>query len=314
MSSVSVFMIRSKAFPIPVLLCGLYLLVGHAAVAQSGLDPEPTAPPKPAILAVTAHPDDEGLFAATIYRLAVELGARVEVALITDGAGGYRYSSLAERIYGVELTDPEIAREYLPAIRKQELLRGGQWVGIRNYHFLDQTDSGYTQDPDSILAEVWDGTFVLERLTAIMRDGNFDFVFTHLPRENTHGHHKSASMLATRAAAALGAQRPVVFGSWIANKDDSTEITHQALDRYPITATTTAKAAWSFDRTRGLGFDGRLNYKIPVNWLIAEHKSQGTMQLLTNDGDMEQFWIYAENPPDATERANALFKLVNTFD
>ncbi len=313
-------MIRSKG-PRIFVVCGILALLGvcstHTVVsasAQSNPTPIEQSDDRPAVLVVTAHPDDEGLFAATIYRLAVELGCRVEVALITDGAGGYRFSTLAERIYGLELTNPEVAKEYLPAIRKQELMRGGRLVGIRNYHFLDQTDSGYTQDPDSILADVWDGEYVFERLTTIMREGAFDFVFTHLPLPTAHGHHKSASILAIRAASTMEGSRPVVLGSWIANKDDAAPLAYAPLDRYPISATTAAEAGWEFDRTREIGLDGRLNYKIPVNWLIAEHKSQGTMQMLVNAGDLERFWLYKENPADAGERTDALFALINTFE
>jgi hypothetical protein len=69
-----------------------------------------------------------------------------------------------------------------------------------------------------------------------------------------------------------------------------------------------------FDRTTGIGLDGRLNYKIIANWMIAEHKSQGTMQLLVNRGDVETFWIYRENPPNAHEMTIRLFAALNNTD
>ena len=261
----------------------------------------------PSILIVTAHPDDEALFAGTIYRAAVELGARVELALVTDGVGGYRFSTLAESIYGLELSDPAVARQYLPAIRKRELMAGGEIVGIRDYHFLDQPDSGYTQDPDSILSYVWRGDFVTEQLKLIMEQGDFDIVLTHLPRENTHGHHKSASILAIKASEMLTGRRPVVLGSWIASGNNEAMPTFDGLDGYPQTETDQRSHRWSFDRTTGLGLDGRLNYKIIVNWLIAEHKSQGTMQQLMDRGDYELFWLYKSNPSDGLDRANRFF-------
>jgi len=267
----------------------------------------------PSVLIVTAHPDDDALFGGLVYRLAMELGARIELVVVTDGAGGYRYSTLAEPVYGLKLTDPEVARKYLPAIRKRELLAGGKFVGILDYHFLDQPDTGFTTDPDSILEQVWDGAFVQERLHQIMSEGEFAFVLTHLPMESAHGHHKSASILAVRAAAELGEDRPVVLAAWFANKGDATERMFEGLPGYPDAGTTTAAAQWRFDRTHGLGLDGRLNYKIPVNWLISEHKSQGTMQQLVNLGDLELYWLYNTNPPDAAERADALFDLVNTW-
>ncbi len=262
----------------------------------------------PAVLIVTAHPDDEALFAGFVYRMAVERGARVELALVTDGVGGYRFSTLAEPIYGLKLSDPGVAREHLPAIRKRELMAGGAIVGIRDYHFLDQPDSGYTQDPDSILSEVWDGDFVADRLRHIMREGAFDLVLTHLPREGTHGHHKSASILAVRAAESLGSDRPAVVGAWIAGADDERMPTFRGLPNYADASTDQPEHRWVFDRRQGLGLGGRLNYKIIVNWLIAEHKSQGTMQQLMDRGDLELFWLYENNPDGALEKANAVFE------
>jgi hypothetical protein len=45
-----------------------------------------------------------------------------------------------------------------------------------------------------------------------------------------------------------------------------------------------------------------------VNWVIAEHKSQGTMQLLMNRGDIECFWYFDANGPAGQERVADLFE------
>jgi N-acetylglucosamine malate deacetylase 2 len=45
-----------------------------------------------------------------------------------------------------------------------------------------------------------------------------------------------------------------------------------------------------------------------VNWLIAEHKSQGAMQLGMNEGDKEVFWFFAVNNPARADAVGALFK------
>ena len=60
---------------------------------------------RPKLLIVAAHPDDEYAFAATTYRLTRELGWTADHVVITNGEAGYRYSALAEAIYGVDLTD-----------------------------------------------------------------------------------------------------------------------------------------------------------------------------------------------------------------
>jgi LmbE family N-acetylglucosaminyl deacetylase len=266
------------------------------------------------ILLVTAHPDDEALFAGSVYRIARELGGKVDLALITDGAGGYRYATMAERIYGLELTDPDVARQYLPAIRKQELLAGGRIVGFRGYHFLDQPDTGRLNDPDSVLSTIWDADFVLRRLSGILESGRYDFVFTFLPQPEQHGHHKSAAILALRAVRLLPEERrPVILGAWISDVGDESPILFDGLDGYPESATQQNTSSFQFDRTHALADNDRLNYKIPVNWLIAEHKSQGTMQLFVNRGDVEEYWLYRENPRDAAARAESLFNTMNDF-
>ena len=67
------------------------------------------APPK--VLIVIAHPDDETGFAATVYKITHEMKGTVDLLLVTNGEGGYKYSTLAEPIYGLELTDEKIGRE-----------------------------------------------------------------------------------------------------------------------------------------------------------------------------------------------------------
>lgn len=51
-----------------------------------------------------------------------------------------------------------------------------------------------------------------------------------------------------------------------------------------------------------------LNYQIVVNWEIAEHKSQGVMQLGMNYGDYEQFFYFALNGKKGLEKTRQLFE------
>jgi len=48
-----------------------------------------------------------------------------------------------------------------------------------------------------------------------------------------------------------------------------------------------------------------------VNWLIAEHKSQGTMQLLMNRGDYENFYSFNINAPAKVEEAIKVFQALS---
>jgi LmbE family N-acetylglucosaminyl deacetylase len=164
------------------------------------------------VLIVVAHPDDDAMFASSVYRLTHELGGRADLLLVTDGAGGYRFSTLAEPIYGLKLTDPEVARRYLPAIRKQELMAGGAIVGISNYFFLDQPDRGKILDADSILTHLWDRGLVARQIDRVLAETDYDFLYVHLPREIMHAHHKAATILALEAVQKIPSERrPVVL-------------------------------------------------------------------------------------------------------
>lgn len=261
------------------------------------------------VLLVTAHPDDDAAFAATAYRITHHLGGVVDLALVTDGGGGFRYSTLAEPIYNLPLTDERVARQYLPAIRKRELMAGGEIVGIRKYFFLDQPDRGFTLSADSVLRAVWDTTFVRDRLTAILSDGSYDLVLGILPFEETHGHHKSATIMALHAAQSLRPKdRPLVLGGFICSLDGTQEMRFEGLEGHPPTRVSGGAPLVRFDRTQKFGLNDRLDYRIIVNWVIAEHKSQGTMQLLMNRGDVECFWYFDANGPQGRDRVAELFE------
>jgi hypothetical protein len=69
-----------------------------------------------------------------------------------------------------------------------------------------------------------------------------------------------------------------------------------------------SSAMFSFDKTVPFGFRNMLTYKIIVNWEIAEHKSQVTMQLAMNYGDLENYWFFAMNNAAGKEKCKAFFE------
>ena len=74
------------------------VLSGSAVFAQDSL-----LNYEPKVLLVTAHPDDDALFSATIFKTTKLLGGKVDLALMTNGEGGYTYSTLGNYIYNKEL-------------------------------------------------------------------------------------------------------------------------------------------------------------------------------------------------------------------
>ena len=263
----------------------------------------------PTVLIVIAHPDDETGFAATVYKITHELHGNVDLALITNGEGGYKYSTLAEDYYHLELTDEKVGRENLPRIRKQELMNAGKIIGIRNYFFLDQWDRKYTTNERDPLDTAWDVGLVMVQLRRIMMNVKYDFVFCLLPVPETHGHHKAATMLALQTADQLPEeQKPVVLGVSDSNKDDTIHTAFEQLKDYKETAIRKNTPLFTLDRTVKFGYKNSLDYKVIVNWEIAEHKSQGTMQLAMNRGDYENFWYFNINGDRGIEKTTQLFE------
>jgi LmbE family N-acetylglucosaminyl deacetylase len=277
----------------------LALLVSTGALAQGG----------PRVLIVIAHPDDESGFAATVYKITHDLHGIVDLALITNGEGGFKYSTLAEDYYGLELTDEKVGREHLPTIRKRELMAAGKILGIRDYFFFDELDHRYTQNVDSVLKYVWDTNAIRYRLAGIVGKGSYDYIFCLLPTPDTHGGHKGATILALETVAAMKqGKRPVVLGGSVSAKKDTSSLRFTGLPGYRVTNIASGAPSFSFDRTQKFGYRDALDYRIIVNWEIAEHKSQGTMQTLMNLGDIENFWSFDINDPSAVAATGKLFE------
>ena len=135
----------------------------------------------PKALLVMAHPDDEYALAATTYRITREIGGAADHVVVTNGEGGYRYASLAETVYGVAIARESDGRANLPAIRKQETLNAGRILGIRNHHFLDQTDSGFAGRIADASRSDWDSALIRRVLGDLLTGESYDFVFTLLP-------------------------------------------------------------------------------------------------------------------------------------
>ncbi len=287
------------------------------AACASGVRPAEIVPvtavadsASPRVLCVVAHPDDEIAFAGTLYKTSTALGGACDVFTITNGEGGFKYATLAERIYGKELTDEAVGRAELPAIRRRELAAGCRFLGVQRIWFLREKDHRYTQDENEILAPgaaVWDLARVRAELDRVLAEGRYDFVLTHLPVPDTHGHHKSASILALEAVARMApAERPAILAARIVSDGEPAK-PYTALPGRPETATAPG-APFVFDRRQTFGHQGKLDYRVVVNWAVAEHKSQGTMQLAMNRGDREEYLLYAVNDASAAARAEEWFE------
>jgi LmbE family N-acetylglucosaminyl deacetylase len=282
--------------------CVLYLTIavpGHSASAKVG----------PRALVVVAHPDDEYEMAGTIYHLAEELSGRVDQIIITDGEAGFRYSSLAERYYGMKLTDEAEGRRELPRIRREEAHHSAKVLGIEHQWFLNEKDDHFTLDAGEVLKTCWNRGRVLNSVRQHLREGNYDYIFILLPDADTHGAHKAASILTLEAVSELPVERrPVVLAAKASN------ISGEAFDQlpdFPITQTSEAKPFAHFDRDSKFGYNDSLTYQIVVDWVIAEHKSQGLFQNRCRQDRYEDFWTFQVSRHFSSQRGapNELIKI-----
>jgi LmbE family N-acetylglucosaminyl deacetylase len=242
------------------------------------------------VLLVVAHPDDEYEMAGTVYHVTKELSGRVDQLVITDGEAGYHYSSLAEQYYGVKLTDESDGRKQLPRIRREEARRAARILGIEHQWFLNEKDEHFTLDAREVLKKSWNEDRVRKNILERLRHGHYTYVLVLLPVADTHGAHKAASLLALEAVQQLPpADRPAILGAQAANSDKET---YQPLPQYTVTATVTPTPSFHFDRDAHFGYQDSLTYQIVVDWVIAEHKSQGMFQNRCRQDRFENLWLF----------------------
>jgi len=261
----------------------------------------------PRVLAVVAHPDDEIAFAGVLYKNATLLGGISDILTITDGAGGYKYSTLAERFYELPLTDPEVGARELPGIRQHELIRGCRILAVSRLHWLGQPDTGYTQNPSDVLADS-EGGWDVAAIRRVLRDRipEYDYILTHTPTAQTHGHHQAATRLAIATAKELGEEdRPIVLGVRFPGEGGAIPDPFEGAVDDPSTRQYGPRLV--FDRGQKFGYRGRLDYSIIANLAIAAHASQGTMQLLVGPAREESYYVYAGATDREIGRAEAWF-------
>lgn len=266
---------------------------------------------QPRILGVIAHPDDETAFAASLYVAARHLGARCDLLVITSGEGGFKYSGMAESYYGAELSREEVGRAELPEIRRHEMWNSAHLLGVARLEMLGERDHRFTTDVGEVLAPgaaVWDLARVRERLDRRLAEGDYAFVFALLPSEGTHAHHKAATLLLLEAVERLPrTRRPAVLGATVEAGAEPVAYPPQGLAGFPLSALA-GPQHFVFERRRPLGYRGALDWQIAVDWVIAAHKSQGTLSRGSGRGGREVFRPFAGATPDGLARAAELFE------
>ncbi len=254
------------------------------------------------VLLVVAHPDDESECAAVLYRITHELGGAVDQVVVTNGEAGTQYSALAQAYYGLSLSEEANGRKRLARLRRKEVLRAGQILGIRHNYFFDQKDTGYTFDPLEGF-HAWNIELVQQQLFTLLKGHRYDLVVVLLPSADTHGHHQTVAQITLETVARLErGDRPAVLGARTVTSETEHPESFSELEGFPLTRTTSSQPAWTFDRRTPLKCHRALDYSIVVNWVIAEHKSQGIFQMEYGRRTQEHFWLFKASGPSGAAR------------
>ena len=129
-------------------------------------------PPRLTVLAVFAHPDDEGFGCGGTLAALADDGHRITLICATNGDVG-------------EISDPELATpETLPSVRQGELRAAMDLTGIQDVRFLNYRDSGMpgwddNNHPRSLYQAPEEK--VVSQVEAVIRELRPDVVITHDP-------------------------------------------------------------------------------------------------------------------------------------
>ncbi len=263
----------------------------------------------PKVVVVTAHPDDETGFSVTMFKITHELKGIVDMAVMTDGGGGFADSQLGALYYGLNLTDSLVARTHLPMLRKQEILDAGKIMGVRNIYFMEQPDDWYTLDPQPYISgKNWEIPYVERRLDKLLADRDYDFVITMLPHAGQHGHHKTSVILALRAVQRFkGTHKPIIIAGSPMSAT-SKPIDYTQLEGFPETKINPQSPTFTLNRAFRFKENDKVSYKIVADWVISAYKSQGAIQENgIHKTDFEVYRFYDINDPKGISRVKQLF-------
>jgi hypothetical protein len=106
-------------------------------------------------------------------------------------------------------------------------------------------------------------------------------------------------------------RRPLIFGVE-ARAMRASKLEFRGSEAAPLTRTILADPVLTFDRTASFGYRHALDYQIVVNWVMAEHKSQGLFQMDYGKYDLEQFWLFEVSGGNTQQRLKELDQIVTT--
>jgi N-acetyl-1-D-myo-inositol-2-amino-2-deoxy-alpha-D-glucopyranoside deacetylase len=245
-------------------------------------NPEPD--PRPTLVAVHAHPDDECLPTGGVLARYGAEGVRTVLITCTGGEVG-------------EIADPALATpENLGEVRARELAESVRILGIDRAVQLGYRDSGMagTADNDNPAAFLHaDFDEAVRRVVAILREEHADVVVTY-DEKGGYGHpdHIRAHQVAVAAFHAAGdpTRYPETGSAWAPRKLYYAILTRSAMRRFGETLRAAGvEVPFRDDENPGMGVDDdRLTTVVDVA-AYAETKRQALLAHRTQLGSMGFF-------------------------
>jgi LmbE family N-acetylglucosaminyl deacetylase len=250
------------------------------------------------VLLVHSHSDDESESAALIYRLTHELGASVDRIVATDSEAERESAALAEAYYDLPLTADANRQELFGQIRREELIRSGRIIGIRNNYFIDGPESGFEPDAAGNAGAQEDAgaqeiAAIRQELRILLRFEKYDVVIVRLPSPDAYRHQQTVAALALEAVNELDPQdRPAALGVRAVTAGYDDMLRFSELTGSPLTKTVDRLPDWGFDRSTPLSCQGQLDHTIVIDWVMNEHKSHVSVQRARAPRTHEHFWLF----------------------
>jgi hypothetical protein len=197
---------------------------------------------------------------------------------------------------------------------------------------LDEKDHHYTTDITEMENNaVWNNDRVRDEVKRLLKKTKYDVIMLMLPEAKQHAHHKYSCILALEAIEQTydfqSDDHPIVIAGTEETNEDylfaqgyeelTRAVTKHDISNYQINAnvsrfTSNGAFVFHFDRRNTFGHMDRLNYKTPVIWAMAEHKSQGTLIDEVYPQNYEIYFIFkkflGERP------ANTIHVISNLFE
>lgn len=157
-----------------------------------------TLTPQRHILMVFPHPDDEAFSSAGLIRLYRNMGVPVTYACLTLGEMGRNLGN-----------PPFATRESLPEIRRKELLKACEAMGIEDLRMMGFRDKTVEFEDDEKMVKL---------VQDLIDEVNPSLIITFYPNYSVHPDHEATARAVVEAVRRMPKEkRPVVYGVAFAN-------------------------------------------------------------------------------------------------